>query len=73
MCNFSESGSEDEQMILSETVKLTNEKDSLVRRQDYLNLVAALSEIEEKLVIKQQEINEVTKNNGKFVVENELQ
>ena len=61
-----EPGSTDEQKFIAEHMKLLTEKDALVRRQDYLNVAAALSEVEEKLVVVQQEVNEVTQNNGGF-------
>lgn len=63
-----EPGSEDEQKFLEEHIKLLTEKDSLVRRQDYLNVAAALSEVEEKLAVVQQQVNEVTQNNGRLLV-----
>lgn len=63
---FLERDTEEEQKFITEHMKLLTEKDSLVRRQDYLNVAAALSEVEEKLIVVQQQVNEVTQNNGMF-------
>ncbi|KAE9548057.1 hypothetical protein FO519_008730 [Halicephalobus sp. NKZ332] len=68
-----EPGTEDEQKFIAEHMKLLTEKDALVRRQDYLNVAAALSEVEEKLVILQQKVNEVTQNNDDYKTEEEKQ
>uniref|UniRef100_A0AC34QJU4 EH domain-binding protein 1 n=1 Tax=Panagrolaimus sp. JU765 TaxID=591449 RepID=A0AC34QJU4_9BILA len=68
-----ERDTEEEQKFITEHMKLLTEKDSLVRRQDYLNVAAALSEVEEKLAIVQQQVNEVTQNNDDYKSEEEKQ
>uniref|UniRef100_A0AC34FV43 BMERB domain-containing protein n=1 Tax=Panagrolaimus sp. ES5 TaxID=591445 RepID=A0AC34FV43_9BILA len=65
--------SEDEQKYVIEHMKLLNEKDALVRKQDYFNVAAEMSEVEEKLGIVQQRVNEVTTMNDADKTEEEKQ
>uniref|UniRef100_A0A1I7RT00 EH domain-binding protein 1 n=1 Tax=Bursaphelenchus xylophilus TaxID=6326 RepID=A0A1I7RT00_BURXY len=44
-----ETGSDEETRLVELQIQLTNEKDDLVRRQDYLNVLADLNETKEKL------------------------
>jgi DNA repair exonuclease SbcCD ATPase subunit len=68
-----EQNSEDEQKYVIEQMKLINEKDALVRKQDYFNVAAEMSEVEEKLGIVQQQVNEVTTMNDADKTEEEKQ
>uniref|UniRef100_A0A914CMK4 C2 NT-type domain-containing protein n=1 Tax=Acrobeloides nanus TaxID=290746 RepID=A0A914CMK4_9BILA len=51
-----EPGSEDEQKFIEEKMKLTQEKDALVRKQDYFNVIGTLNETTEKIAIVQQKL-----------------
>uniref|UniRef100_A0A914CL31 C2 NT-type domain-containing protein n=1 Tax=Acrobeloides nanus TaxID=290746 RepID=A0A914CL31_9BILA len=51
-----EPGSEDEQKFFEEKMKLTQEKDALVRKQDYFNVIGTLNETTEKIAIVQQKL-----------------
>ena len=46
-------------------MKLTQEKDALVRRQDYFNIIGTLNETTEKITIVQQKLAHFAMNDGK--------
>lgn len=55
-------GSTEEEDLLIRRVELTNEKDALVRRQDYFNVLADLNETKEKVDLVKNQIA----GNGNF-------
>lgn len=59
-------GSPEEEDLLITHVELTNEKDALVRRQDYFNVLADLNETKEKVASVRQQIN----SNSEYPVSN---
>lgn len=50
---------------IEEQMKLTQEKDALVRKQDYFNVIADLNETTEKIAIVQQKLSHFAVHDGK--------
>lgn len=63
---FLEPESEDEMKFIEEQMKLTQEKDGLVRKQDYFNVIADLNETTEKIAMVQQKLTNFAIHDGNW-------
>lgn len=61
---FIEPNTTEEKHLITEHLKLLNEKDTLVRRQDYLNILSDLNLTTEKIL----NIQKVLANEGNLII-----
>lgn len=64
--NFAEVSSEEEERLLQEHMRLLTEKDGIVRRTEYFNVLEQLREVEDEITKLQHELGSASNIDRKF-------
>ncbi|CAD6199533.1 unnamed protein product [Caenorhabditis auriculariae] len=65
-CNEAEKGSSEEQTLLETFIELTNEKNNLVGRQEYYNIIENIRQTEQRIKDLKAQVDEVTRTDDEY-------